>query len=146
MAATRQLEFPPGTPPVRLDQFLAEQLEELSRSQVRRLIDEDQVLLNGIPARAGTRLKGGERLEVRFPEAAPVSILPEAIPLDILYEDSDLIVIDKPAGLVVHPAAGHAGGTLVNALLHHCRDLRITSYNVCYTKLLREQKERGVPT
>jgi len=123
MASTRQLEVLPGAPSVRLDQFLAEQLDDLSRSQVRRLIDEGLVQLNGAPARAGTRLKGGERLEVHLPEATPVLIRPEAIPLDILYEDADLIVIDKPSGLVVHPAAGHADGTLVNALLHHCRDL-----------------------
>jgi len=119
----RHVRFPLGTPPRRLDQFLAEQLEDLSRSQVQRLIDEGEVLIAGEPARAGIRLKGGEEISVNIPPPAPVALIPEAIPLTILYEDSDLIVVDKPAGLVVHPAAGHSSGTLVNALLHHCRDL-----------------------
>jgi len=98
-------------------------MEDLSRAQVQRLIDEGQVWVDDALVRSGSRLKGGERLRVNLPDAVPVTLAPEDIPLTVLYEDSDLIVIDKPAGLVVHPAAGHASGTLVNALLYHCRDL-----------------------
>ena len=108
---------------LRLDLFLTGQKTGLSRSQVQRAVDEGQVRVNGSPARSGRKLKAGDEVAVRLPAAKPSGILPEAIPLSILYEDAALLVIDKPAGLVVHPAAGHAAGTLVNALLHHCRDL-----------------------
>jgi 23S rRNA pseudouridine1911/1915/1917 synthase len=91
--------------------------------QIKRLIDEKLILVNGVISKASARLHGGEEISIRLPEPQPASALPEAIPLRVLYEDSDLIVIDKAAGLVVHPAAGHASGTLVNALLHHCGDL-----------------------
>jgi 23S rRNA pseudouridine1911/1915/1917 synthase len=106
----------------RLDQALAA-LAGVSRSQARRWIDEGRVRLAGAPARASARVAAGERLEAEPPEPLPAPLAPEAIPLAVLYEDADLIVIDKPAGLVVHPAPGHASGTLVNALLHHCADL-----------------------
>lgn len=109
--------------PERLDCFLAAELPELSRSQLKRLIDEGRVTLNAAVAKAGTRLKGGEEVAVTLPEPTPVETLSQDIPLIVLYEDSQLIVIDKPAGMVVHPAPGHAADTLVNALLHHCRDL-----------------------
>lgn len=107
----------------RLDRFLAEQLPELSRSQLKRLIDDGQVRIAGAAVKAGLKLRGGEVIGILLPEPEPVDALPEAIPLAILYEDPHLIVIDKPAHMVVHPAPGHRGGTLVNALLHHCRDL-----------------------
>lgn len=123
MEEVRKFTFERSRLPVRLDLFLAECFPELTRSQLKRLIDEDRVLLNGIPTKAGFRLKGGEDLSVCLPEPSPAEIGPEDIPLHVLYEDRHLIVIDKPAGMVVHPAAGHQGGTLVNALLHHCRDL-----------------------
>ena len=90
---------------------------------MKKLIDEGRVFLDGGPAKAGARLKGGETLTLGVPAAAAAEALPEAIPLSILFEDRHLIVIDKPAGMVVHPAPGHQGGTLVNALLHHCQDL-----------------------
>ena len=108
---------------VRLDSFLVESLPEISRSQLKKLIETQQVLLNGSPAKAGFKLKGGEQIEVHLPEPEPIAAIPEALPLTILYEDPHLIVVDKAAGMVVHPAAGHARGTLVNALLHHCVDL-----------------------
>ena len=96
----------------------------LSRAAVQRLIDDARVALNGQPVRkAGYRVRAGDALEVAVPPPAPIELTPEPIPLSILFEDADLIVVDKPAGLVVHPAAGHPRGTLVNALLHHCRDL-----------------------
>jgi 23S rRNA pseudouridine1911/1915/1917 synthase len=123
MERTRRFTFAIGRPPERLDRFLADSLPELTRSQVKRLVEEGRVLLQGGAAKAGEKLKGGETLTVEIPEPAPAEALPEAIPLAILYEDRHLIVVDKPAGLVVHPAPGHQGGTLVNALLHHCRDL-----------------------
>jgi 23S rRNA pseudouridine1911/1915/1917 synthase len=112
-----------GRPPERLDRFLAEQLPQLTRSQLKRLVEEGLVTLDQAPAKAGARLKGGETVSVHLLPAASVEALPQAIPLYVFYEDAHLIVVDKPAGLVVHPAPGHAQGTLVNALLHHCRDL-----------------------
>ena len=107
----------------RLDRFLAEQLPELTRSQLKRLIDEGQVRVAGAEAKAGFKLRGGEAVTILLPDPEPVDACPEAIPLDVLYEDPHLIVVNKPAHMVVHPAPGHRGGTLVNALLHHCTDL-----------------------
>jgi len=118
-----RLEFTRGRAPERLDRFLAETLGDFSRAQLKKLIDEGRVQLNGAPAKAGARLRGGETILLVPFAPEPVDTLPQDIPLSILYEDSDLIVIDKPAGMVVHPAPGHADGTLVNALLHHCGDL-----------------------
>ena len=103
----------------RVDVFLAA-FGPLSRSAVQRLIAEDRVLVDGFTARKNYRVSEGEVLLVIEPEPAPAEALPEEIPLDILYEDADLIVLNKPRGLVVHPAPGHESGTLVNALLHHC--------------------------
>ena len=123
MESTRQLLFPFGRSTERLDRFLAEQLPELSRSQLKILIDDGRVRLGGKSVKASLRLKGGEAMTVSIPPPEPTAARPQDLPLTILYEDSRLIVVDKPAGLVVHPAAGHREGTLVNALLHHCRDL-----------------------
>jgi 23S rRNA pseudouridine1911/1915/1917 synthase len=107
----------------RLDHFLVSVLAEHSRSQLQRLIKDGQVQVNRRPAKANRAMKAGEVVTIEVP--APVNAVPqpEALPLPILYQDRDLIVVDKPAGMVVHPAAGHAGGTLVNALLHHVDDL-----------------------
>jgi len=101
----------------RLDQYLAGLLAGQSRSQVQRLIAEGHVRLNDAPARAGSRLRPGDRLSWELPAATPTRLQPEAMDLRVLYEDDDLIVIDKPAGLVVHPGPGHATGTLVHGLL-----------------------------
>jgi 23S rRNA pseudouridine1911/1915/1917 synthase len=107
----------------RLDQALA-QLAGVPRAQAQRWIAAGRVAVDGCgSARPSQRVTAGAEIAVDPPEAVPLAALPEPIPLAILYEDADLIVIDKPAGLVVHPAPGHPGGTLVNALLHHCRDL-----------------------
>lgn len=108
---------------VRLDRFLAEALPELTRSQIKRLIVEGSVTLDGNDVKAGLKLRGGEQISVDLHEPEPIETAPEPIPLSVLYEDASLIVIDKPAGMVVHPAPGHPGGTLVNALLYHCDDL-----------------------
>jgi 23S rRNA pseudouridine1911/1915/1917 synthase len=108
----------------RLDAVIAAAIASLSRAQVQRLIDDGNVTVNGeVATKAGARVRAGDVIEIAIPPPEPLEVLAEAIPLVILYEDADLIVIDKPAGLVVHPAAGHATGTLVNALLHHCTDL-----------------------
>ncbi len=123
MAESIRLLFPPGREPERLDRFLATELADFSRAQIRRLIDEGRVEVTGETVKAGLKLRGGEEILVQPVAPEPIVAHPEEIPLKILYEDSDLVVIDKPAGMVVHPAPGHASGTLVNALLHHCRDL-----------------------
>jgi 23S rRNA pseudouridine1911/1915/1917 synthase len=123
MEEVRHFCFARGRAPERLDRFLAENLPELSRSQLKKLIDDGRALLNGKPVKAGAKLKGGEKLVVSLPEPTPTEAVSEEIPLNILYEDHLLVVVDKPAGMVVHPAPGHYQGTLVNALLHHCKDL-----------------------
>ena len=107
----------------RLDRAIASTLPELSRSRVQALLGDGRVLVDGRPGRASVRLKGSEQVEVSVPPPEPAIPEPEDLPLSILHEDRDLVVLDKPAGLVVHPAAGHARGTLVNALLHHIRGL-----------------------
>ncbi|MHB8709723.1 MAG: RluA family pseudouridine synthase [Desulfuromonadales bacterium] len=123
MSGSRQLQAAQESAGERLDRFLAEQLPELTRSQIKRLIDDGQVSIAGVAVKAGLKLRGGEAISILLPAPEPVDALPEAIPLAILYEDPHLIVINKSAHMVVHPAPGHRGGTLVNALLHHCRDL-----------------------
>ena len=109
----------------RLDQALPQLQPGLSRSYAQQLIDEGRVLVNGRLAKASARLKADDTVEITIPPPAPVEIAPEAIPLTVVYEDADVLVIDKPAGLVVHPAPGHAGGTLVNALLAHTDQLSL---------------------
>lgn len=123
MNFTRQLLFPDDHPAERLDTFIAKCLPDISRSQLKRLINSGQITLNGVTTKASSKLKGGESIQVDLPPPDPIEALPEPIPLDVLYEDQDLIVINKPAGMVVHPAAGHTHGTMVNALLYHCHDL-----------------------
>ncbi len=123
MENVQSFTFDRSRMPERLDRFLAEALPELSRSQLKRLIDEGRVTLNNAAVKASTKLKGGEEIAITLPEAVPTETLSQDIPLTVLYEDSQLIVIDKPAGMVVHPAPGHSQGTLVNALLYHCKDL-----------------------
>ncbi|MGV3526734.1 MAG: RluA family pseudouridine synthase [Candidatus Sericytochromatia bacterium] len=108
----------------RLDHYLANALPAHSRSLIRKWIDGGHVLLNGQPvSKAGHTLHAGDELKITPPELQTLDVIAEDLPLDIVYEDSDLIVINKPVGLVVHPGAGHASGTLVNALLYHCHDL-----------------------
>ncbi len=123
MKSNQHLLFPEDRQTERLDTFLAEALPDISRSQLKKLIECGQITINGMPTKASHKLKGGELIRVTLPEAEPTKALAEDIPLHILYEDQDVIVVDKPAGMVVHPAAGHSRGTLVNALLHHCTDL-----------------------
>ena len=106
----------------RIDKFLAEQCEELSRSFLQKLLKSGEVSVNGQAVKASFRLSEGDLIVFEVPEAAKPEILPEPFPLDILYEDEDVILVNKPKGMVVHPAAGHYSGTLVNALMYHCRD------------------------
>lgn len=103
----------------RIDRFLA-QLQSLSRSYIQKMMKEEAVKVNGVPVKGSYRVKTDDQVEFMLPEAVEPDIAPEDIPLDILYEDRDVIVVNKPKGMVVHPAAGHYSGTLVNALLYHC--------------------------
>jgi 23S rRNA pseudouridine1911/1915/1917 synthase len=108
----------------RLDRYLAEQLPDLSRSRLQKLIGDGQVCLNGAVCTSKKETVDlGDWIQVTIPEAAPLSIVAENIPLEILYEDDDLIIVNKPAGMVVHPSNGHDSGTLVNAMLSHCPTL-----------------------
>jgi 23S rRNA pseudouridine1911/1915/1917 synthase len=108
----------------RLDRFVATALPELTRASVQRLIEDGAITVNDKPSKAAYKVRPGDAIVVRIPPPPPAEVQPEAIPLDIVYEDADLIVVNKPAGMVVHPAAGHDSGTLVNALLSHCPGLR----------------------
>jgi len=112
-----------GDAGTRLDHFLAARISDLSRSRIQALMEEGHVLVNGEPKLRSCKIRGGEQIVLTAPPAVSSENLPEDIALEILFEDDDLIVINKPPGLVVHPAPGHAGGTLVNALLHHCTAL-----------------------
>ena len=107
-------------PAERLDTFLRSQFPAVSRGAMQRLIEEGHVRVNGRITKATHHPRAGEQIEIHWPEARPAESQPEDIPLDILYEDDALLVLNKPSGLVVHPAAGHEEHTLVNALLHHC--------------------------
>ena len=112
----------------RLDKWLSEQLDELTRSAVQKLIDSGEILVNGEKAPKNYKLKGGEEITVALPEPEILDIKPQNLPIDIVYEDDDLLVVNKPKGMVVHPAAGNPDGTLVNALLYHCEG-RLSSIN-----------------
>jgi 23S rRNA pseudouridine1911/1915/1917 synthase len=107
----------------RLDRWLASQLPDRSRSEIQRWIGEGRVTVGGKLEKASHKLAVGDAVVVRVPAAEPYDVEPEPIPLEIVYEDDDLLVIDKPAGLVVHPSPGHRHGTLVHAVLYHCPDL-----------------------
>ena len=116
MSVEREIEATPGAG--RLDRFLAERLPDLSRARLQALIRDGEVLVDGAPARPSTRLRGGERVRVRVPPSEPSDLVAEAIPLRLVHQDADLVVLDKAAGMVVHPARGHRAGTLVHALLY----------------------------
>ena len=107
----------------RLDKFVSENCPGLSRSQAQKLIVDGYVVVNGLMEKASHKTETGEKIEITIPPPAPTGLLPEAIPVKILYEDADLLVIDKPAGLTVHPAPGHPSHTLVNAVLSHLNEI-----------------------
>jgi 23S rRNA pseudouridine1911/1915/1917 synthase len=121
--ASRTITVPDDSDGLRLDRFLVSLMPAQSRSQIQRLIKDGHIKVAGREARANQAVKTGQDIIVDAPEPVDPAPQPEALPLPILYQDKDLIVIDKPAGMVVHPAAGHSSGTLVNALLHHVDDL-----------------------
>ena len=106
----------------RIDKFLSDKIERFSRSAAAKLIDDEAVWVNGNVVSKNYKCKENDKISVVIPEAKPLEKLPENIPLDIVYEDNDLLVVNKPKGMVVHPAAGNYEGTLVNALLYHCKD------------------------
>ena len=106
----------------RIDKFLDGRIESLSRSYIQKLIKEKKILVNQLPVKANYKLTTGDTILLQIPDPEPLDIQPENIPLDILYEDDDILVVNKPKGMVVHPAPGHYEGTLVNALLYHCKD------------------------
>ncbi len=108
-------------PAQRLDTWLRGKFPELSRGAIQRLIEAGDILVNGRPVKATHSPRAGEQVRIAWPEPRPAELQPEAMPLEVLFEDSTLLVLNKPAGLVVHPAAGHDSQTLVHALLHHCR-------------------------
>ena len=107
---------------IRLDKVLSSYLSDLSRTYIQKLISDGLVTLAGKTVKANFKVSVGQEIEVRLPEPETLKLLPEDIPLDILYEDADVIVVNKPKNMVVHPAAGHYSGTLVNALLYHCKE------------------------
>lgn len=107
----------------RLDKYLSHQLSSMSRMHIKQLNDQQNILVNGRSVKLAYKVKPGDKIEVIDPPLAPLDLEAEDIPLDIRYEDQDVIVVNKPQGMVVHPAAGHANHTLVNALLHHTKDL-----------------------
>lgn len=105
----------------RIDKFLSAIQSELTRSYIQKLIDDGRIFLDEKPVKANFKVKTGQRVTILLPEPIEAEIVPEDLPIDILYEDKDIIIVNKPKGMVVHPAAGHASGTLVNALLYHCK-------------------------
>jgi len=117
------LIFSDDSKPERLDSFIVRSVGTMTRSAVQKLIEGRHVAVAGAPQKPSLRLKGGERIEVFIPQPGAAEAAAEDIPLEILYEDGDLVVVNKTAGMVVHPGAGTSGGTLVNALLGHCEDL-----------------------
>ena len=122
MTDTALLTVPPENKGDRIDRFVSDNIPELTRSAVQSLIADGAVLADGKAVSKNYKLRGGEEITVTLPEPQPMDAVPEEIPLDIVYEDSDLLVVNKPKGMVVHPAHGNYTGTLVNALLWHCGD------------------------
>ena len=108
--------------PIRIDKYLAEEFPDYSRSFLQKLLKDGAVTVNGKVVKANYKLQGEEEISLYLPDQVEPDILPEDIPLDILYEDEDLLVVNKPKGMVVHPGAGHYSGTLVNAIMYHCKD------------------------
>ena len=116
------LYFTEVNPGLRIDKYLSEQMTSYSRSHIQKLLKDQCVQVNNLPVKVNYKLRTGDHIKVCLPEPETLNVEPENIPLDILYEDQDLLVVNKPKGMVVHPAAGHYIGTLVNALMYHCKD------------------------
>lgn len=107
---------------VRIDKYLSEIIPNFSRSYIQKLLMEEAIVVNQSSAKANYRLRTGDHIQVTLPDPKEVNLVPENIPLDIIYEDADILIINKPKGMVVHPAAGHDTGTLVHGILYHCKD------------------------
>ena len=107
---------------IRIDRFISEHMDDISRSYIQKLIKDGLVTVNLKPVKASYKVKEGESVEISLPEPVSLDVEPQNIPLDILYEDNDVLLVNKPKDMVVHPSAGHMDGTLVNALLYHCKD------------------------
>ncbi|GAQ00219.1 pseudouridine synthase [Companilactobacillus farciminis] len=106
----------------RLDAFINDEISELTRSQIQKFIKDQNITVNGQPvSKNGFKLTNGDKILVNVPEEEPIEAIPEDIPIDVVYEDDDVLVVNKPQGMVVHPAAGHPDKTLVNAVLYHCQ-------------------------
>lgn len=123
MAFPREHRVSPQEASQRIDILLLRRGAPVSRAYIQRLIRQGHITVDGVPVKPSHRLRPGQVIRIEIPAPVPLTAGPEPIPLDVLYEDASIIVLNKPAGLVVHPAPGHATGTLVNALLHHCKDL-----------------------
>lgn len=115
-------EYTPGEEILRIDRFLGSRLEQVSRSYLQKLVKDGAVLVNGKPVKSSYKVENGDRIRLEIPDAVEPEIEAEPMALDILYEDSDIILLNKPKGMVVHPAAGHYSGTLVNGLMAHCKN------------------------
>ena len=111
-----------GQSGIRIDRYLSEMNKELSRSYIQKLLKEQKITVNGSAVKANYKVQEGDEISVAVPDIKEPDILPEDIPLDILYEDDDVLIVNKPKGMVVHPSAGHTSGTLVNAIMFHCKD------------------------
>lgn len=107
---------------VRIDKFLSDEYSDLSRSFIQKLLKNGEVLVNDLPVKSNYKLRMDDVVKVEFNPPTEPDILPEDIPLNIIYEDEDILIVNKPKGMVVHPAAGHYNGTIVNAVMHHCKD------------------------
>ena len=112
----------------RIDKFLSDKNPDISRSYIQKLLSDGNILVNGNSAKSNYKLRLGDSISMTIPEPEEIDILPEDIPLDIVFEDSDILIVNKPKGMVVHPAAGHYSGTLVNAIMYHCKN-QLSSIN-----------------
>lgn len=117
-----ELYFTADVPGMRIDKFLSNAVPDISRSYIQKLIEGGSVTVNGNNVKSNYKVNSGDQIKMFLPEPEPLDILPEDIPLDILYEDRDILVVNKPKGMVVHPSPGHYSGTLVNAVMFHCRE------------------------
>lgn len=116
-----KLEYPDG-PSERIDKYINGQLPELSRSYIQQLLKQGNITINQMPCKANYKCKPFDQIHIQYEEPKELEVIPENIPLNIVYEDASIVIVNKPKNMVVHPAAGHETGTLVNALLYHCRD------------------------
>lgn len=107
---------------IRIDKYISDNISELSRSYIQQLISDKSVLVNGNPCKSNYKIKENDIIDIVYEEPKELDVIPENIPLDIVYEDDSIIIVNKPKNMVVHPSAGHESGTLVNALLYHCKD------------------------